>query len=301
MNIKGMALSSLQTKQTSSRRNFLKAGLFGAAGLAFYSGEVERHWIDVAHHDVELRGLPADLHGLRIVQISDIHMDDYTEPFFLRRVIERVNQLKPDAVFLTGDFVTSGKPPNHFAQEAAWKCAGMLKGLECRSLYAALGNHDISSGSAAIESALRGCGITVIKNSYLPIERGSGRLWLAGLDDPLVGHPNLDEAIPERIRGVRNEPLVLLCHAPDYATKVLQHPGGQAVDLMISGHTHGGQIRLPLIGAVVLPPMGRRFIEGWFQLDRMRLYVNRGIGTIGLPFRLDCPPEITVFNLRAAA
>jgi predicted MPP superfamily phosphohydrolase len=295
-----MPLSPLQTKQTSSRRDFLKAGLLGAAGLTLYSGEVERHWIDVTHHDVELRSLPADLHGMRIVQLSDIHMDDYTEPFFMRRVIERINQLKPDAVFLTGDYVTARKSPNRAAQQAAWQCAEILKGLECRSVYAALGNHDIGSGAAEVESALRGSGISVVRNSCLPIERGSGRLWVAGLDDPFAGYPDLDKAIPENIRGVRNEPVVLLCHAPDYATQVQQHPVGQAVDLMISGHTHGGQIRLPLIGALVLPPMGQRFIEGWFQFGGMRLYVNRGIGTIGVPFRFDCPPEITVFTLRSA-
>ena len=296
-----MPLSPFQTKQTSSRRDFLKAGLFGAAGLTLYSGEVERHWIDVAHHDVELRDLSADFHAMRIVQLSDIHMDDFTEPFFLRRVIDRINELKPDAVFLTGDYVTAGTSPNRAAQEAAWQCAGILKGLECRAIYAALGNHDISAGSAMVESALRASGINVVRNSYLPIERGSGRLWLAGLDDPLAGRPDLDAAIPQSIRSVRNEPVVLLCHAPDYAARVQEHPAGRAVDLMFSGHTHGGQIRLPLIGALVLPPMGQRFIEGWFQLGRMRLYVNRGIGTIGVPFRLDCPPEITVFTLHAVA
>jgi len=296
-----MPLAPLQTKQTPNRRDFLKAGLFGAAGMTLYSGEVERHWIDVAHRDVELRGLAPDLHGMRIVQLSDIHMDNFTEPFFLRHVIERINQLKPDAVFLTGDFVTSGENLRSVSHKAAWQCAAILKGLECRSVYAALGNHDVIAGAAEVESALRGSGIGVVRNSYLPIERGSGRLWLAGLDDPLTGQPDLNAAIPEKIRSLRNEPVVLLCHAPDYATSVQSHPAGQAVSLILSGHTHGGQIRLPFLGALVLPPMGQKYVEGWYQLGGMRLYVNRGIGTIGLPFRLDCPPEITVFTLRAAA
>ncbi len=296
-----MPLSSPITKQTSSRRDFLKASVFGAAGLALYSGEVERHWIDVAQRDIALRGMSADFEGMRIAQLSDIHMDYFTEPYFLRRVIERINQLKPDAVFLTGDFVTSGRWPKSNAHEAAWQCAGILKGLECKSVYAVLGNHDVAAGPAVVEAALRSAGIIVLRNSFLPIERGSGRMWLAGLDDPVVGGPDLDATIPAKIRNVRNEPVVLLCHAPDYATHVQSQAAGQAVDLMLSGHTHGGQIRLPLIGALVLPPMGQRFIEGWFQLGRMGLYVNRGIGTIGLPFRLDCPPEITLFTLRANA
>jgi predicted MPP superfamily phosphohydrolase len=89
-----------------------------------------------------------------------------------------------------------------------------------------------------------------------------------------------------------------MCHTPDYADDLLAHPAGQAVDLMLSGHTHGGQVRLPLIGALSLPPLGQKYVEGWFQLGGMQLYVNRGIGTVGLPFRLNCPPEITLMTLR---
>jgi uncharacterized protein len=296
-----MPLSPPATKQTSSRRDFLKASAFGAAGLVLYSSELERHWIDVTQRDAALRGLPADFEGMRVVQLSDIHMDSFTEPFFMRRVIERINQLKPDAVFLTGDFVTSGRWPNADAHKAAWECAGILKNLECKSVYAVLGNHDVIVGAATIEAALRASGISILRNSFLPIERGSARMWLAGLDDPLAGRPDLDAAIPESIRNLRNEPVVLLCHAPDYAMRIRSHAAGEAVGLMLSGHTHGGQIRLPLIGALVLPPMGKRFVEGWFQLGNMSLYVNRGIGTIGVPFRLDCPPEVTLFTLRAKA
>ncbi len=89
-----------------------------------------------------------------------------------------------------------------------------------------------------------------------------------------------------------------MCHAPDYADDLQAVPAGQAVDLMLSGHTHGGQIRLPLLGALELPPLGQQYVEGWFKLGNMQLYVNRGIGTVELPFRLNCPPEITLITLR---
>lgn len=293
-----MPLSSPTLKQTSSRRTFLKAGAFGVAGLALYAGEIERHWVDVTYHEVPLPGLAPDFDGMRIVQLSDIHMERFTEPIFLRSVIERINGFQPDTVFLTGDFVTSDEHSN-IAQGQAWDCAGVLKGLTCKSVYAVLGNHDVNSGAEEITAALKSSGIQVLRNSYLPVERGSARIWLAGLDDPLEGIPNLDATIPAQIRNVRNEPVVLMCHAPDYATTIQSHPAGQAIGLMLSGHTHGGQIRLPLIGALVLPPMGKKFVEGWFQFDQMKMYVNRGIGTIGVPFRFDCPPEISVFTLRA--
>ena len=289
------------SNQTSTRRTFLKASALSVAGLALYSGELERHWIDVLHHDVFLQGLPPDFNGMRIVQLSDIHMDRFTEAFFLRNAIEKINGLKPDAVFLTGDFVTSEKHSNVEAHRAAWDCAKVLKDLDCRARYAVLGNHDVNSGAAEIISALKSSDVQVLRNSYLPLERGSGRIWLAGIDDPLEGKPDIDATVPAQIRNVRNEPVVLMCHAPDYATHIQSHSAGQAIGLMLSGHTHGGQIRLPFIGALVLPPMGQKFVEGWFQFDKMKLYVNRGIGTIGVPFRLDCPPEITVFTLRATA
>jgi hypothetical protein len=286
-----------------NRRHFLTGGLCGAASLALYSGEIERHWVEVSHRDVYLPGLAAAFDGMRIAQISDIHMDEFTEPFFLRHVIDRINQIKPDAVFITGDFVTStivmDIGATRFARGAAWQCANILTGLECKALYASLGNHDINVGAKQVSAALVANGITVLRNACLPIERGGGRIWLAGLDDPLEGHPDLDLAIPASIRNIPGEPIVLLSHAPDYADHLLTQPAGEAVDLMLSGHSHGGQIRFPLVGALVLPPLARKYVKGWFQLGHLQLHVNRGIGTIGLPFRFDCPPEITSITLRA--
>jgi predicted MPP superfamily phosphohydrolase len=89
-----------------------------------------------------------------------------------------------------------------------------------------------------------------------------------------------------------------MCHAPDYVDFLLKQPAGGTVALMLSGHTHGGQVRLPFMGATQLPEMGRKYVEGWFRIGALQLYVNRGIGTIGVPFRFNCPPEITLFTLR---
>lgn len=288
-----------------TRRVFLKAGLLGAVGLPLYSAEIGRHWVEVTERDIVLPGLSPAFDGMRIAQLSDIHMDNFTEPFFLRHVVDRVNSLKPDAVCLTGDFVTATSKPSarlkKFAIGSAWHCAGILAGLESKTRYAVLGNHDFEIGPKDISDALTANGIAVLRDAYVPIERGNARIWLAGLNDPLTGHPNPELAIPESIQNLPNEPVVLLCHAPDYADHLLAHPVGRAVGLMLSGHTHGGQICLPLLGAVVLPPLGRKYIEGWFRLGGMQLSVNRGIGAIGLPFRFNCPPEITLITLRAEA
>ena len=155
-------------------------------------------------------------------------------------------------------------------------------------------------GPKAVSEALTANAITVLRNSYLPLERSGGRIWLAGIADPVQGQPDPEATIPAAIRNIPREPVVLLCHAPDYVDHLLTLPSGQAVSLMLCGHTHGGQIRLPLIGALVLPKMGHKYVEGWFRFGQLQLHVNRGIGAVGVPFRLNCPPEISIITLRSA-
>jgi predicted MPP superfamily phosphohydrolase len=223
--------------------------------------------------------------------------------------VDVINRMQPDAVFLTGDYVSYGPRSNDFALGAAWQCGKILKGLECKVRYAVLGNHDVIVGPEVVTAALEDNGIPVLRNKCVALERSvgdkganerHGRIWLAGLDDPAAGDPNPTLAIPAAIRNIPNEPVVLLCHAPDYADELITTPAGGAVDLMLSGHTHGGQVRVPLIGALrmTLPEMGRKYVEGMFRLENMQLYVNRGIGTVGLPVRFNCPPEITLIRLR---
>lgn len=280
------------------RRRFLAAGLMSAAGLALYSGEVARHWVELIERDVQLAGLPEALHGLRIAQISDIHFEEYTEAFFLRHVVHRINRLKPDVVVLTGDFISIGPLGKPFAAEAIWKCAQVLAELDCPQVFAVLGNHDVDVDPGEVTRALSSQGVTVLNNSHAPIERGNHRLWMAGMVDIADCKPRPELAVPEAIRQQPEEPVILLCHSPDYADQLLQKPVGQAIGLMLSGHTHGGQIRLPLFGPLVTPIHGRKYIHGLFHLGALQLYVNRGIGTVGVPFRFACPPEITVLTLK---
>ncbi|HKR26258.1 MAG TPA: hypothetical protein VJS11_02350, partial [Acidobacteriaceae bacterium] len=129
----------------------------------------------------------------------------------------------------------------------------------------------------------------VLLNEAVPLERERQRLWLAGLDsaDQWKSHP--ERAIP-RAGG---EPIIVLAHEPDILPEIAKY----RTDLMLSGHTHGGQVRLPFWGAVVLPPLGKKYVEGLFRYGDTQLFVNRGIGTVGMPFRLNCPPEITVLTL----
>jgi uncharacterized protein len=295
-----MTVSLSPSKAQITRRRFLQGSACIGGALAIYGGEIERHWIEITHRDVFLPGLAQAFDGFRIAQLSDIHMDEFSEPFLVRDAVRHINSLNPDAVFLTGDFVTYGLMPDRFAIGAAWQCANLLKQIECPQRYAVLGNHDVLTSPQEVIAALTANGITVLDNAHAPMERGGARFWLAGLDDPVEGEPDPAAAIPASIRNVPHEPVVLLCHAPDYADDLLVLPEGNAVSFMLSGHTHGGQIRLPILGPMFLPELGRKYVEGWFRFGNLQLYVNRGLGAVGVPFRLDCPPEITLLTFRSA-
>ena len=285
--------------QPWTRRSILKTLAFGAMGTALYAGEVERHWIELTHRDILVSGLGEEFSGMKIAQLSDIHLNEYTEPFLLREAVDQINRLQPDMVLLTGDYVSAQMLPKKMTLTAAWECASLLGELACPRRYAILGNHDCMAGEDEITNALHQHGIQVLRNAFLPIERGRSRIWLAGLEDPVCGRPEPDRAIPTTIRNQRNEPVILMCHAPDFVDELLSHPAGRSVALMLSGHTHGGQVRIPMLGAFHLPPGGRKYIAGLFPIGHLQLYVNRGIGSVGLPFRFNCRPEITSFTLHA--
>jgi predicted MPP superfamily phosphohydrolase len=166
--------------------------------------------------------------------------------------------------------------------------------------YAILGNHDVRVSAHAVTDALETHGISVLTNTSVALERDGRRLWLAGTQDALEARPNLTAALPAG-RKPHQEPLILLAHEPDFADQAV----GRQIDLLLSGHTHGGQVRLPLLRPLVLPEMGTKYVEGLFRLrdlrDGMQLYVNRGVGTVGLPFRFRCPAEISIFTLQPGA
>ena len=150
------------------------------------------------------------------------------------------------------------------------------------------------NGTVVAES-LRQVGIRILSNEFLPLEREGKRVWLAGTADGMSPLFNLPLAIPPHALADK-EPVLLMCHEPDLLGAAARY----GVDLMMSGHTHGGQVRVPLMRPYFLPPLGKHYVAGHFVHGRTQLYVNRGIGAVGLPFRFNCPSEITEFTLRAA-
>lgn len=281
---------SPQRKRLLTRRSFLGLSAASVAGLALYAGEISRHELSIEEHTIELARLPDAFRGMRIVQVSDIHYEQFTEPYFVREVVRRINQLRPDMVVLTGDFITFQPLPESFARKSMPACAELLSAIECPLRYASLGNHDYSVGIKYVIGPLREVGIPVLVNSSLALERDGKRVWMAGVGSVCEHGADPARAIP---KAVASEPVILLAHEPDTLPDIAKFN----VDLMLSGHTHGGQVRIPFLPPMHLPEYGRRYVEGWFRHGPTQMYVNRGIGAIGLPVRFRCPPEITVFTL----
>ncbi len=279
-----------------TRRSFIAGAAAAGLGFALYSGTHARHEFEITHKTLAIRNLPDGFQGFRIVQMSDIHLEEFTEAFFLERMVHQVNDLNPDLVLITGDFVSRGPRPHTVAWNAAGLAAEILSTLKAPQRLGILGNHDVAVGADHVIDPLEAHGTPILVDSYTPLERGKDVLWIAGADDPGTRKPDLNFAIPPDPRA----PVIFMCHEPDYVDHVIQHPRFPLIDVMLSGHTHGGQIRIPYIGPLVLPPMGQKYIEGFYNFGHMQLYVNRGIGTVGVPFRLNCPAELTHFTLQRA-
>ena len=291
-----MEVSTLERRKKAplSRRDFLKLGGLAAVGLPLYAGEVSRHEISIERIAITLPQLPEAFRGFTIAQISDFHYAEYTEAFFIKRVVEQVNSLKPDMVALTGDFITAGFWSEQATIRFAGECSEILSHLQSPLRYAVLGNHDcaVKPYAAAVTDSLQSNGIPVLDNRSVPLERDGSRLWLAGTGDAVCHDFQLEKALPSPASR-DGESVILLAHEPDVLPIVATHN----VDLMLSGHTHGGQVRFPFLPALFLPPLGEHYVEGLYRLGPTQLYVNRGVGTVSLPFRFNCPPEITLITL----
>lgn len=274
-----------------TRRTFLKYGVSGIAagfGGVAYSTLVEPQRLSIERVSTRLPNLPASLEGFRIAVLSDFHLHPFTKIDHVQEAVRLANTLQPDLAVLLGDYVDA-------SVDAIHELAPELARLNARfGIFGVLGNHDHWKGPEIVRRALRKAGISVLQNSGVPLTVGRSELFLAGLESVWSGHPNIAAALADR-RG--DAPTILLMHEPDYADTAA---GDGRISLQLSGHSHGGQVRLPLIGALQLPSWGRRYDLGLYHLRDMLLYTNRGIGMVDIPVRFNCLPEITEITLRRA-
>ncbi len=284
-----------------SRRTFLRSligvsSVTAAAGLAA-EALGEPYQIRVRRVSVPLPTLPAALDGLTIGQLSDLHRGPYVSEEHIRRAAEIAASLQPDVMVLTGDFVS-------VSAQYATSCMDALAALRAhRGLFAVLGNHDYWTGEiGVIRHAIERRGVEVLMNRSVRLHRGGIDWWLCGVDDVWSGRPDLGAALS---RVPREDFRVLLCHEPDFADTASR----AGIPLQLSGHSHGGQVVVPGIGPIVLPPYGEKYPIGLQRVrgSRTFVYTNVGVGLIAwelgpmaLAVRWNCPPEVTLLTLRRA-
>lgn len=244
----------------------------------------EPYMLTVEHQRISLRRLPGALEGFRIVQLSDIHHGPFSSPEQIQRAVETANRLKPDIVALTGDYISRER-------QYAAPCAEMLGRLRARyGVYAVLGNHDHWTDAALITDLFRAEGINVLVNEGMRFEHRGTAFWLAGVDDTMVGLEDLSLALA----GASDDEMkLLLAHNPI----ILRRAARAGVDLVLSGHTHGGQVAIRSERNEKGRPR-RRLLKGLGRQGNTQIYVNRGLGTVVLPIRYGCPPEVSLLELR---
>ena len=242
--------------------------------------------LTIEHHQIHLRRLPRQLDGFRIVQLSDIHHSPFTSREQIERAVATANNLQPDIVALTGDYVSKER-------EYAAPCAELLGTLRARyGVYAVLGNHDHWTDAPLITDLFRAEGMTVLVNQGMRFENKGGAFWLAGVDDTMVGL----EDLPLALAGSSDDEFkLLLAHNPI----ILRRAARAGVDLVLSGHTHGGQVSLRSERSASGRPR-RRLLRGLARQGETQIYVTRGLGTVVLPVRFGCPPEVSLLELRCS-
>jgi predicted MPP superfamily phosphohydrolase len=271
------------------------------AALAIYAFVVEPGRIVVRQVEVPIPGLPPALDGLRIGQVSDLHRGPLMPRSRVEKAIARMAAQAPDLVALTGDFF-SGEPG--YAAEYR----DVLVPLRPRlGLFACLGNHDHWHGADAVVAALEGAGVTVLRNQHHLLTVGETQLCIVGIDDIGAAGLSTHHAAPhdDLPAALIGSPLsgavrILLAHNPDFTMGPVfaRETARRPIHLVLSGHTHGGQVRLPLLGAPRVPSRYRLlFSGGLVRVAGTWVYVSRGAGT-AWSVRFNCPPEVNVITLR---
>jgi predicted MPP superfamily phosphohydrolase len=264
------------------------AGLVGVGGVSMYGGLVEAWEYEVTETVVAVRDLPERFEGFRIAQVSDVHHGRLVSIEEVRRVVALANATRADLLALTGDYTTS-------LRRYVEPCAEALGELSApEGVWAVLGNHDHNTDGPLTRQALARRGVNVLTNENTTLRRGADELQFAGVDD--WGWGKADFA--RTMRGVdTTRPSILLSHEP----MALDMPETRGVSLILSGHTHGGQISLPFVGAPAAYIWKHlKYLRGMYESEGTQLYVSRGTGMIGVPLRIGVRPEVAVLRLQRA-
>ncbi len=287
-----------------TRRAFLKGAFattsgLGATGIGTlcYARNIEPTWFDITHQQLYLPRLSKAFQGYRLVHITDIHADDtFMVAGRLAGLVETINTLQPDLIAITGDFVTSYR-------RDIKATLSHLSNLRAKDgVFGVLGNHDHPAGVEWVRDCLQAGHVQELNNKTYTLRRGDQMLHLVGMDDlwptnhgtpaPIWTHLPL---LNQLTTSLPNEgAAILLVHEPDFADVAAYN---KRLDLQISGHSHGGQVRIPFYGPLILPALSHKYPKGLYSIKNMLLYTNRGLGMLPPQLRFDCRPEIAVMDL----
>lgn len=280
-----------------NRRTFLKkifAGVLGAIGLSggtyYYAREVEPSLLQIHKETISSANIPTSFNNFKIVQFSDTHIGFHYTLEQFHELVSTINDLKPDLIVFTGDLVDK---PNKYQWNDELITA--LRTLQAKyGKFWIYGNHDHGGyGTNIVKKAMDKAEFTLLKNEHAVIEKDDGHFLLAGIDDVMLGKPDLEKTLEHTDSASYT---ILLAHEPDFADTTQDFP----VDLQLSGHSHGGQVRFPLLGHLYTPAYAEKYIQGKYEFTEadLTLFVNRGIGTTRLPYRFLCKPEVHEFTLK---
>jgi hypothetical protein len=255
--------------------------------LSIYAVQIEPQWLEVKPITVTLPRLSPAFDGFKLLQLSDLHWASLSDR--ARRQIETQTQRQhPDLIVITGDFISQGDEVEAFRADLT---AFLSRLHPIAPVVAVLGNHDYWNQPLLLHHALTQSGIELLVNQVYTEGRHGAALHFAGIDDVWVGQGNLERVLK---RLPQDGCAIALVHEPDFADTTA---ATGRFDLELSGHSHGGQVRLGR--AIALPPYGKKYPAGAYQVGQMIHYTNRGLGTVIYPLRFGCRPELTVFTLRA--
>jgi hypothetical protein len=255
-----------------------------ALGGTIWTTHIEPFAVEITCVTLQMPNLPPALEGVTLAHVSDIHFGNWMKRDHAMSIAAKVNELNPDFVAVTGDFVS------HIDPETPGDIADWIASFNA-PVYASLGNHDHWTHANTVSDAVRSGGAMLLRNTNTVFERDGAALYIAGVDDVWERQQDLDTALHGIDHGGA---VLLLAHEPDYAD-VVREDG--RVGVQLSGHSHGGQVRLPLIGPPILPWLGVKYNMGLYDLNGMSVYVNRGLGMVAPYVRFGCPPEITLMTL----
>lgn len=279
------------TRRQFLRRAFLSTATLGLGGAA-YATLVEPHRIQTNHIHVTLPGLARALDGVTVAQITDLHRSSLVSRRYLERCVAIANRLEPDLIVFTGDSLTDdgSDDPATLAGDTA-SCLGQARARH--GVLAALGNHDHWFDADVVTKLIERAGIPVLRNQNTTVTINGAPLPVVGLGDLWTEGVEFQKAFT----GIDDLPALVLMHNPD----TFEHWPRPGSHLVLAGHTHGGQVNLPVFGAPVVPSRyGQKYAQGLFRRDDTAMYVNRGLGVLWPGIRFNCRPEIAVFHLHSA-